>query len=65
MPTGISGLYKNTKGANSKEKALEYFKEKYRLLLDNFGEEKHQEEIEYHKIVIRMLEKELRNDGMV
>ena len=50
---------------NNKEKALEYFKEKYRLLLDNFGEEKHREEIEYHKIVIRMLEKEIRNDGMV
>jgi hypothetical protein len=50
---------------SNKEKALEYFKEKYRLLLDNFGEEKHWEEIEYHKIVIRMLEKEIRNDGMV
>lgn len=49
----------------SKEKALEYFKEKYRLLIDNFGEEKHPEEIEYHKIVIKMLEKEIRNDGMV
>ena len=76
MPTGISGLYKNTKGArletlndyenrmNQKrkqelEKAREYFKDILRVLIDNFGMEKHPEKIEAVRIAIELIEKEI------
>jgi predicted Zn finger-like uncharacterized protein len=50
------------------ETALAYFKEQYRLLIDNFGEEKHPEKIEAVKIAIDVIErfipKEPRSVGL-
>lgn len=43
------------------EKAIDYFKEQLRLLIDNFGFEKHPEKIEAVMIAIECIEKEIRN----
>lgn len=39
------------------EKVLEHFKNEYRVLIDNFGEEKHPEKIAMIRIVIEIIEK--------
>ncbi len=40
------------------EKAQEYFKDEYRVLVDNFGIEKHPDKIEIVLTVLELLEKE-------
>jgi hypothetical protein len=44
------------------EKAREHFKEKRRVLIDNFGMEKHPEKIEAVNIAIDLIEREIKNE---
>ena len=41
------------------EEALAYFKDEYRILIDNFGFEKHPEKIEAVRIAIELIAKEM------
>ena len=47
------------------ESALEYCKEQLRKAIECVGDEKREYKIENLKLVVRMLEKEVRNCGMV